>query len=61
MVGRWWNTRDFEKKFMINDVFRGGTINNVNGIMDNFDGTVNHELMVPPTMLMVQLILKCVG
>ena len=43
---------------MINDVFRGGTTNNVNGIMDNFDGTVNHELMVPPTMLMVQLILK---
>ena len=45
---------------MVNDIFRGGTINNVKGIMDNFDGTVNHELMVPPTMLMVQLILLIV-
>ena len=47
-------------KIHVNEIFRGGTIKNVNGIMDNFDGTVNHELMVPPTMLMVQLILKCV-
>ena len=26
---------------MVNEYFRGGTMNNVNGIMDNFDGNMN--------------------